>query len=294
MFRDDTTRPLVAETNPISEPDDRVTRTWVLLVCGLLVLLPTAWSVSGARTIPFTGVGVGGLVPPEVTVLSVLTKPGEVLQSDMPVLVVETPTGEELPYVSPVDNLKVAAVHIESEQTLRLEEPVLTVRDPYHRDEFGYRLLMTAVVWLISLPLSVFALMLLARGLDTDFSNIRVGIHRTVAFLGWAVACSMMLWFNRVPIVVIGDLGDVGILLWLGIVVVLLLIQLWVFSALFRLEWFETLIGTLAVLCLTSVVWKTVDVGTAWIQTSLVQNETAVSMNQHELRGIQEGPEDVL
>ena len=75
---------------------------------------------------------------------------------------------------------------------------------------------------------------------------------------------------------------------------VLLLIQLWVFSALFRLEWFETLIGTLAVLCLTAVVWKTVDVGTAWIQTSFVQNETAVSMNQHELRGIQEGPEDVL
>ncbi len=275
MFKDDTTRPPNEEINPISQPDERYTRTWILLVFGLLILLPTAWFVSGKRVVPFTGVEVGGLMQPDVTVLNVLSKPGDVLSFESALMVVKTTDGEELPFTSPVGDAEVEAVHVERNQTLHQEEPVLTVRDPYRRDYFGYRLLMAAVVWLISLPLCVLALLLLATGLDLDFSDFRVGILRTVAFLGWAVASTMVLWFNRVPIVVVDGLGDLGILVWLAVVIVLLVVQLWVFGALFRLEWFETFVGTLVLLCLTFSVWKAVDFGTAQLQSQMMSSETA-------------------
>ena len=94
-------------------------------------------------------------------------------------------------------------------------------------------------------------------------------------------------------LVVVDGLGDLGILVWLAVVVVLLVIQLWVFGALFHLEWFETFVGTLILLCLTFAAWKIVDFGTARLQSQLMSRETT-SVDQHELRGIQERPEDVL
>ncbi len=294
MFKDDTTRPPIEEDNPIAEPEYRGTRTWVLLVFGLLMLIPTAWFVSGQRIVPFTGVAVGGLMRSDVTVLKLLVQPGDLLNADTSLMVVKTKDGEELPYRSPVDHAEIAAVHVQTNDTLQQEQPILTIRDPYGRDAFGYRLLMAGSVWLISLPLSVLALLLLATGLDLDFSDFRVAVHRTIAFLGWVVASSMVLWFNRVPIVVMGDLGDVGILIWLAIVIVLLTIQLWVFSVLFQLEWFETVVGTLTVLCVTAVVWKFVDEGTAWLQTEVTSRETVTSVDQNELGGVQECPENIL
>jgi hypothetical protein len=254
------------ERQKLGETVENLKPAWFLLGTGLPLVVLAAWWVSGPRVVPFLGVTKGGLPLNEVEILEVLVSPGDVVAWEQDLLVVDV--GERDPgKVRSKYSGQVVELHVAPGETLTLREPIVTLRDPYARDTFACRLLTAAALYLLLLPTSLLTLRLLSRSLKPELPAFRYVLARMAAYSAWCAASGMVLYHDRVPVVLFEELADLGILVFLATVAVLAALRFWLFSVLFKQDWFETVVIVLVLALVEYGLWRLVDAAAVWLQT---------------------------